>query len=181
MPRLFSLSKGIPRVINVICDRALLGVFAQGKRVVDSRTLSTAAEEVFGKPRRVLYPRSFGRVLAALFLICFGLLISLGYQHVRSGAVTEEQTGAASLEKRGYSYTQWQPLEFFPLLPMQPFHSNHAPANNLDYERFLPEASLRRGGVSAAEKRVLLIEAVSNEISHATETEDASSSEKETR
>jgi general secretion pathway protein A len=42
-------SRGVPRLINVICDRALLGAFAEGKRVVSSRTVRRAAREVAGE------------------------------------------------------------------------------------------------------------------------------------
>lgn len=42
------LSRGVPRVINIICDRALLGAYAQGKREVDRATLARAAREVAG-------------------------------------------------------------------------------------------------------------------------------------
>ena len=50
MGRLYRLSGGVPRVINVICDRALLGAFVQGKERVDSTTLAKAAREVFQQP-----------------------------------------------------------------------------------------------------------------------------------
>jgi len=42
-------SRGIPRLVNVICDRALLGAFAEGKRVVSARTVRRAAREVAGE------------------------------------------------------------------------------------------------------------------------------------
>ena len=42
-------SRGVPRLINVICDRALLGAFAEGKRIVSSRTVRRAAREVAGE------------------------------------------------------------------------------------------------------------------------------------
>jgi general secretion pathway protein A len=45
--KLFRLSRGIPRVINMICDRALLGAYAQGRDQVDRSTLSRAAREIF--------------------------------------------------------------------------------------------------------------------------------------
>ncbi len=48
--RLYRLSAGIPRVINVLCDRALLGAYVQGKERVDSATLAQAAREVFLQP-----------------------------------------------------------------------------------------------------------------------------------
>jgi len=47
--RLFQLSHGVPRLINIICDRALLGAYVENKTRVDPQTLNTAAKEVFGK------------------------------------------------------------------------------------------------------------------------------------
>jgi general secretion pathway protein A len=54
MGRLYRLSGGVPRVINVLCDRALLGTYVQGKERVDRPTLAQAAREVFHlEPRKV--------------------------------------------------------------------------------------------------------------------------------
>ncbi|PCJ46880.1 MAG: hypothetical protein COA99_02045 [Moraxellaceae bacterium] len=47
--KLYSLSKGIPRVINLICDRSLLGAYAENKKIVDTRLLQIAAREILGK------------------------------------------------------------------------------------------------------------------------------------
>ena len=44
-------SQGIPRLINLICDRALLGCFSEERGHVDARTVSRAAHEVFGTHR----------------------------------------------------------------------------------------------------------------------------------
>ena len=49
--QLYRLSNGIPRLVNLICDRALLGTYVQGKGVVDKITLKKAAAEVFGDNR----------------------------------------------------------------------------------------------------------------------------------
>ncbi len=54
---LWRLSRGIPRIVNVICDRALLGAYVQGQKKVGKGTLSKAAREVFGErsaPKRIL-------------------------------------------------------------------------------------------------------------------------------
>ncbi len=48
--RVYRLSGGVPRVINVLCDRALLGAFVQGKERIDRATLAQAAREVFPRP-----------------------------------------------------------------------------------------------------------------------------------
>ena len=44
----YRLSGGIPRLINVICDRALLGAYSRETRTVDKRTVRRAAAEVSG-------------------------------------------------------------------------------------------------------------------------------------
>ncbi|RJQ16241.1 MAG: AAA family ATPase [Nitrospiraceae bacterium] len=46
--KLYKLSGGVPRLINVLCDRAMLGTFAQGRKEVGKSTLTKAAHEVFG-------------------------------------------------------------------------------------------------------------------------------------
>lgn len=45
---LWKLTGGIPRLINLICDRALLGAYALEKKEVDVRILRQAAREVLG-------------------------------------------------------------------------------------------------------------------------------------
>ncbi len=70
--KLFRLTGGVPRLINVICDRALLGAFVQGKDLVDLSTLRRAAREVSGKdgplPRRDRLTRAAWGAAALLFL-----------------------------------------------------------------------------------------------------------------
>tara|TARA_R110002096_G_scaffold154_21_gene905 strand:- start:24666 stop:26324 length:1659 start_codon:yes stop_codon:yes gene_type:complete len=45
----FRLSQGVPRLINVICDRALLGAYSQAFRVVNKRVIRRAAAEISGE------------------------------------------------------------------------------------------------------------------------------------
>ena len=45
----FSLSQGVPRVINVICDRALLGAYSLDRHRVTASLVRNAAAEVFGR------------------------------------------------------------------------------------------------------------------------------------
>ena len=42
------LARGVPRRINLLCGRALLGAYASGQRVVGRATVARAAREVFG-------------------------------------------------------------------------------------------------------------------------------------
>jgi len=46
--RIHELSRGIPRRINLLCDRALLGAYGSGKARVDREIVEKAALEVFG-------------------------------------------------------------------------------------------------------------------------------------
>jgi len=45
----FRLSQGVPRLVNVICDRALLGGYAKESRRVNARLIRQAAAEVRGQ------------------------------------------------------------------------------------------------------------------------------------
>ena len=68
LERVYRLSGGIPRVINVLCDRALLGAFVQGRERIDRATLSQAAREVLARPtapRRSLVPSLLAVLLLA--------------------------------------------------------------------------------------------------------------------
>ena len=50
MRRIHRRARGIPRLINVICDRALLGAYAHDRETVDAATAERAAREVRGGP-----------------------------------------------------------------------------------------------------------------------------------
>src|SRR5580700_3166567 len=49
LSEIYRLSVGVPRVINVICDRALLGAYSMDSHRVTSTLVRHAASEVFGK------------------------------------------------------------------------------------------------------------------------------------
>jgi general secretion pathway protein A len=50
LQRVHQLARGVPRRINLLCDRAMLGAFAGGRPTVDRSTINRAAAEVFGPP-----------------------------------------------------------------------------------------------------------------------------------
>lgn len=47
MKLIHRLSAGVPRRINLLCDRALLGAYARGARIVDRQIIEQAAAELF--------------------------------------------------------------------------------------------------------------------------------------
>lgn len=67
--KVYRISAGIPRVINLICDRALLGTYAEHKRQVTPRIISRAADEVLGTRRHRAKPIRIASVTAALLII----------------------------------------------------------------------------------------------------------------
>jgi len=52
---LYRLSRGTPRLINVIADRAMLGAYVEGKYQVTPRLVRNGAREVLGAPSRATY------------------------------------------------------------------------------------------------------------------------------
>lgn len=77
--QLYRLSQGVPRLLNVICDRALLGTYVQNRPVVDSKTLTTAAKEVFGELKHTQYRarRSYFLPISILAVIAVGTILML--------------------------------------------------------------------------------------------------------
>lgn len=72
---IYEITQGVPRLINSLCDRALLGVYTEGKDYVDQKILHTAAQEIFGKEPPVAKQKKrfalipvFGVVLTVLVL-----------------------------------------------------------------------------------------------------------------
>ena len=53
MQRIHQRSRGVPRRINLLADRALLGAYADGAARVDHRIVERAAAEVFGPDERL--------------------------------------------------------------------------------------------------------------------------------
>ncbi len=50
---LYKLSNGVPRLINILCDRALLGAYVEGQYNVNPAIIKKAAKEVFGELKNV--------------------------------------------------------------------------------------------------------------------------------
>jgi type II secretory pathway predicted ATPase ExeA len=81
--RIYQHTRGVPRRINLLCDRALLGAYANGKRQVDMTTIDHAAREVFDFQKVVTtfhkvkwknhVVSAIGMTLLSLvFVLCFG-------------------------------------------------------------------------------------------------------------
>ena len=92
--QLYRLSKGIPRLINILCDRALLGTYVQSRTSVDTATLSTAAREVFGELQTSNSKFNLGSwqqlsAVAAVFLLV-AILVVLIFQKEEATVIAEQ-------------------------------------------------------------------------------------------
>jgi general secretion pathway protein A len=78
MTALFKLTKGVPRLINLICHHALLAAYATGAKTVSAKLVKKAAREIFDTQ---LPEKKFpGKWFAALFVVSiFALLMAERY------------------------------------------------------------------------------------------------------
>ncbi|WP_298213876.1 AAA family ATPase [Acidovorax sp.] len=82
--RVHALSRGIPRRINLLCDRALLGAYAAGVREVRSAIVNRAAREVFDTPATAAAARGSARkalprwAVAGLGAVAGAVLVAAG-------------------------------------------------------------------------------------------------------
>jgi general secretion pathway protein A len=75
LSEVYRLSGGVPRVINVIADRALLGAYTQDEHRVDGGLVRAAAAEVFGKQFAAPWLPWAGAAAAGVALVVTGILL----------------------------------------------------------------------------------------------------------
>jgi general secretion pathway protein A len=77
------LSRGVPRIINLLCDRALLGAYVEGASVVSLNIARKAAREVLQTPGSLTGVRT-GRsrvILQVAVLVVLGVCLPLLYYY----------------------------------------------------------------------------------------------------
>ena len=79
--RVHKYSGGVPRLINVICDRGLLGAYTRSERKVSASVVRRAAREVLGEPLR-RRTRMWWSPALVLALVLGALLL---FPHTREG------------------------------------------------------------------------------------------------
>ncbi|MEL7309945.1 MAG: AAA family ATPase [Pseudomonadota bacterium] len=94
MTRIHQLASGIPRLMNLIADRALLGAWSREQRKIDRGMIDIAANEVLGRtPNRRIGVGSWLLGIAALFMLV--LTVTLVLREV-TGSSNEPQTPVAA-------------------------------------------------------------------------------------
>ncbi len=77
--QIHALTRGIPRLINVLCDRALLGAFGRKKGVVNRALVRSAAKEGFGETHSAERPASAMRGWGVLLMLLAFAVAALVY------------------------------------------------------------------------------------------------------
>ena len=86
--QIHSLTRGIPRLINVLCDRALLGAYGQQRSRVNKKLIAEAAAEVFGEKAAIPSAQSnVGK--RALFLIVIAMASAIAGYWVTQSRISE--------------------------------------------------------------------------------------------
>jgi general secretion pathway protein A len=88
----YRCSRGVPRVLNVIADRSLLGAYTQGARIVTAPLVRAAAREISGTAR----PKARRRFLAAALLALVALAAVAYFQRNSTPASAPSQAAVAS-------------------------------------------------------------------------------------
>ena len=98
--RIHELSRGVPRRINLLCDRSLLGAYAEGRSRVNREMVDHASAEVFGEADRPLSAAVSGinrkPVYAAVAGLLVGVLLFGVVSWVRDGGSGKTAAAAAA-------------------------------------------------------------------------------------
>ena len=125
LQRIHHLARGVPRRINLLCGRALLGAWANGLPSVSQSVVDKAAAEVFGpepvhtpgnKRQRMGYALAGLALLAALVLLAFQMGTT---SNETRGTPQAEATAQASASQSPASAVQPQPAAALPVAPIE--------------------------------------------------------------
>jgi len=103
--KLYRLSGGVPRIINLLCDRALLGAYVKGLNSVRPRLLTATAREVFGDQHGITQKKTTshsGRywTLAIVLSVIVGVTAGLLWDStstIKKAAALDESPPATTL------------------------------------------------------------------------------------
>jgi general secretion pathway protein A len=95
LSEVYRLSQGVPRVINVICDRALLGAYSLDRHRVTAPLVRNAATEVFGRRFTPHWlPWALSACSAVLLIAALVILLTLAPWKARTPAPLTQAASA---------------------------------------------------------------------------------------
>ncbi|WP_321417307.1 AAA family ATPase [uncultured Desulfobacter sp.] len=113
---IYAFSIGIPRLINIICDRALLVAYSRQRKKVSARHVAAAVRELesVNSRQRVSWKSSSRKVAAAAFAAL--ILITAAYTLYANGIFNRHKTVVNTISETNSSQT---PSEITPSLAIQ--------------------------------------------------------------
>jgi general secretion pathway protein A len=131
---IYDLSGGIPRLINVLCDRALLGAYTEDKLEIDKRIVRQAAREVLAdelpQPKNRISPRLVAGSLVLLALV--SSLLYMYWQRQEPVSILEQATAQPAAVQSGERASAGQPLSADPVAAPSITEPEAAPAGVAD-------------------------------------------------
>lgn len=151
LKKIYKYTKGIPRKINLLCDRAMLGAYVQNQKQIDKHILERAAKEVFGSAveassRPSMSGFQIGIAFATLLLIVVGGYMV--YQHqdnfVRIASNIKSYFGSETVPamEEASAATRPEALDFLQLLDLQTESESKAHAFQALYAQWGEEPAL---------------------------------------
>ncbi|MEL6366338.1 MAG: AAA family ATPase [Pseudomonadota bacterium] len=127
MNRIHQLASGIPRLMNLIADRALLGAWSREQRRIDRGMVDTAANEVLGRtPQRSA--NVAGRLLAVAAVLMLAVTATLILREWRGDTQPETVAAAAGPVERPAP-----PVQTAPEQPIDPTPAAPEPVSLTDW------------------------------------------------
>jgi type II secretory pathway predicted ATPase ExeA len=100
---IFKISKGIPRIINIVSSRAIMAAFVSGSAAIKKKHVKYAIEHLSDKPSSKKYfaYAAYGALAAVLiFAIMYGLYKTTGYSwQIAAARQSEGQKASSSISE----------------------------------------------------------------------------------
>ncbi|QDZ91892.1 AAA family ATPase [Shewanella decolorationis] len=119
---LHKYSGGIPRLINLLCERALMAGYAQSKVPIDHLMVRQAAAEVLGEeepqPNKLLWPSAIAAALVVAFGVSYWLFTeSPAVANVANSSVTQASQATQAVTQASIQEKSIQPEQTLASMP----------------------------------------------------------------
>jgi len=109
--RIYKISQGIPRIINLICDRSLLGTYSEGELQVTPKIVSKAAREILGgAPKPAMNWRALALGLGGGLAMLIAVVVLMLVNPSREAALTASTGTLVDEAKSVEAAPQEQPV-----------------------------------------------------------------------
>lgn len=125
---LHKYSGGIPRLINLLCERALMAGYAQSKVPIDHHMVRQAAAEVLGEeepqPNKLLWPSAIAAALVVAFGVSYWLFTeSPAVANVANSTATQASQTTPAVTQASTQANSIQPQQTLASMPSAPVAS----------------------------------------------------------